>query len=151
LNLLDDVNFAGLRNILDAKMKNLSKKGLGTGRKQAEIITEDQENCMWKTGILGTNTPQKLLDTLLFQLGLHFALRAGQEHRNLRCGPLSQIKVKVDTEGRKYLEYQEDVSKTNPGGIFHRKVTPKITRAYGNTASPEKCPVRIYEQYINLR
>lgn len=44
-------------------------------------------------GILGTDTPEKLRDTLLFLLGLNFALRGGAEHYNLRNGENSQLKL----------------------------------------------------------
>ena len=151
VSFLDDKCFEGMRKVVDAKMKELSSKGLGIDKKTADVITEDQEEVMWKKGILGTDTPQKLLDTLIYQLGLHFVLRAGQEHRNLRVGKLSQINVVCDNNGSKYLEYHEDVSKTNRGGLKHRKMAPKITRAYENTTMPERCPVKIYEKYMSLR
>lgn len=77
---------------------------------------------MLKHNILGTDTPQKLLDTLLFLLGLNFALRAGQEHCNLRVGKCSQISVMKERNSLKYLEYKEDVSKTNRGGLQHRNI-----------------------------
>ena len=60
----------------------------------ADIITEEQENIMWEKGLLGINYPQ-LLDRMLYQIGLNFALYAGQEHRNLRTGPQSQIKDRL--------------------------------------------------------
>lgn len=77
-------------------MKELSSRGLGLDKKKAEIITAEQEDIMWRKGILGRDSPAKLLDTVLFQLGLHFALRAGQEHRTLRFGPNSQITVRFE-------------------------------------------------------
>ncbi|OWF34689.1 uncharacterized protein KIAA1958-like [Mizuhopecten yessoensis] len=132
-------------------MKNLAKQGFVINKKQAEIITEEQEQLMWEKGVMGTDTPEKLLNTLVYQLGLNFALRAGQEHRNLRCGPYSQITVKQDSDGKTYLEYREDVSKTNAGGLLHRKVTPKVTRAYENTVLPDQCPVKIYQKFMSLR
>jgi len=46
---------------------------------------------------------------------------------------------------------QEDVSKTNAGGILHRKVAPKVTRCYENTSVPDRCAVRIYQQHMSLR
>lgn len=88
---------------------------------------------------------------MLFQLVLHFALRAGQEHRNLRFGPNSQITVCSEQDGTKYLEYKEDVFKTNRGGLQHKHLAPKITRAYQNTNVPERCPVLTYEKYNCLR
>ncbi|XP_060608497.1 zinc finger MYM-type protein 2-like [Ruditapes philippinarum] len=73
INFLDDAAFDGLRRILDAKMKQLSKQGLGMQRRSAAIISEEQENELWNKRILETETPQMLLDTLLYTLGLHFA------------------------------------------------------------------------------
>lgn len=102
-------------------------------------------------GVQGTDTSPKLLDTLLFQVGLNFGLRAGQEHRHLRLGPTGQITFRSDPAGKLYLEDRQDVSKTNSGGILHRKVKPKVTRAYENSSVPERCPVSIYEKYISLR
>ena len=151
VSFYDDQCFEKMRKVLDAKMKELSKRGLGLEKKKADVISTEQEEIMWQNGILGTDTPQKLLDTLVYSLGLNFALRAGQEHRNLRVGALSQIKVVTDEHGTQYLEYREDVSKTNRGGLKHRKMDPKVTRAYANSANPGRCPIKIYEKYISLR
>ena len=151
VRFLDDAEFQSMRQILDAKMKNPSRQGIGANKRQADVITEEQENILWENGILGSDNPEQLLDTLIFQLGLNFALRAGQEHRNLRHGSLSQVQVKTDLKGKKYLEYAEDVSKTNTGGLAHRKVQQKVTRAYENNDTSQRCPVRIYEKYISLR
>jgi hypothetical protein len=49
-------------------MKQLSKQGLGMQRGSAAIISEEQENELWNKRILGTETPQMLLDTLLYTL-----------------------------------------------------------------------------------
>ena len=125
-------------------MKELSEQGLGIIRKQASVISISQQNELWECGYLGSDTLQKLLDTVLYLLGLHFALRAGEEHRKLRLGENSKIVIKNDEEGRRYLEYIEDVSKSNRGGLLHRKVNPKVTIAYEDTEQPERCPVNIY-------
>ncbi|ESO89917.1 hypothetical protein LOTGIDRAFT_164612 [Lottia gigantea] len=151
LSMMDDGDFRGMKVVLYAKMKDLNRQGKCVQRRQVDIINEKHENMMWNNGILGSNSPQQLLDTLVFQLGLHFALRAGQEHRNLRTGALSQLTVKLDNQDLKYLDYHEDVSKTNEGGLQHRKMTPKITRAYENKEYPERCPVKMYEKYMSLR
>ncbi|XP_060589912.1 uncharacterized protein LOC132745106, partial [Ruditapes philippinarum] len=119
INFLDDAAFDGLRRILDAKMKQLSKQGLGMQRRSTAIISEEQENELLNKRILETETPQMLLDTSLYTLGLHFTLRAGQEHRALRVGENGQITVKRALQNRRYLEYHEYISKTNRGGIQH--------------------------------
>ena len=52
-------------------------------RKKAEVIGIDQEDMLWKKGLLGDLSPQALLDTLVYYVGLYFAIR-GREHRQLR-------------------------------------------------------------------
>ena len=84
---------------------------------------------------------------MVWVLGLNFALRAGQEHRNLRMKN-SQLSVAIDEDGKQYLEYKEDVSKTNSGGLAHAHLKRKIVRAYENNDEPERCPVRLYKEYM---
>ena len=43
------------------------------------------------------------------------------------------------------VQYHEDVSKANAGGLKDRKVKPKVTRAYENKVNPERCIVRLYQ------
>ena len=53
-------------------------------------------------GFLGSDTPELLRDTVLFVLGNCFALRAGQEHRNLRMKNY-QLSLHTDESGTEYL------------------------------------------------
>ena len=101
-------------------MKHHAKSGLGGQRKQAGIITIEEEEEMWRQGVLGTDNPTKLVNTLLYLIGLNFALRGGQEHRDLKWKN-SQIKLISNKKGE-FLRYSEDVSKSNQGGLKHRKV-----------------------------
>ena len=57
---------------------------------------------------IDTHLFSALRNTLVWVLGLNFALRAGQEHRNLRMKN-SQLSVAIDEDGKQYLEYKEDV------------------------------------------
>ena len=119
-------------------------------RNQAIVISVEQENDLWERKILGDASPKQLVDTLLYLFGVHFALRAGVEHRSLRVGPTSQITLHNEGNFR-YLLYKEDVSKTRQGGLKHRKVVPKKVRAYENLFQPERCIVKLYEKYMSLR
>lgn len=100
-------------------------------RGQSPIISGADED-----DILRTNTQDKLRDTLLFLLGLNFAVRIGAEHYNLRYRKNSQLKLgKEKDSGQEFLEYTEDVSKYNSGWIHHEteKKTDECISQPGDT------------------
>ncbi|XP_071105421.1 uncharacterized protein KIAA1958-like [Haliotis cracherodii] len=140
-----------MRNVLDARMKSLAKQGIGIKKRQANVVSVDQEDLLSEKGILGEDTPQKLLDTLVYLIGINYALRAGDEHRNLRVGPNSQFQITEDSSGVTYLKYTEDISKTNKGGLKSRKCSRKTIRVSENVELPQRCPVRLYRKYMSLR
>ena len=65
MDLFKESSFAEFRMTLDAEMKHLQRSGLGSKKKKAESITPEEEEIMWKKGILGESTPQALVDTML--------------------------------------------------------------------------------------
>ena len=75
--------FAALRNVVDNLMKERTAAGLGT-RVSSSIISLGMEDKLFFQGILGEDTPAKLLKTVIYMLGLHLALRGGVEHTRLR-------------------------------------------------------------------
>ena len=132
--LLNDDKFAYFRNALDAVVKENALAAVGLTRKQGQVITLREEEQLWEKGVLSDSQPQ-LLDTLVYLFGT----------------VNSQIIKGVDKEtGLQYLEYQEDVSKTNAGGIKHRKLKSKVTRAYENKENKRRCIVRLYDKYVSL-
>ncbi|CAC5381937.1 unnamed protein product [Mytilus coruscus] len=128
-------------------MKERATEGLGANtRKQADVISVDEETSLYDKGILGVDNPQQLLDTLLYLCGLHFALRGGTEHRRLRLNSNPQITGPFQDKDAKlrYLLYKEDVSKANAGGLKHRKVVPKSVRAF----ETQKTEINVLLQYL---
>ena len=99
----NDDFFSKLRTSLDTVMKEGSAAGIGVHSKRAEVITLDEENQLWSKNILGDGNGKQSVETLVYLLGLHFALRGGKEHRQLRWAN-SQIALKYDDERKKYLE-----------------------------------------------
>ena len=83
VGIFQDPSFAEFRSTLDSEMKKIQSLGIGTKKKQAEPLTIDEEELLWQTGQLGNHSPQALVDTMLFMNGVYFALRSGDEHRNL--------------------------------------------------------------------
>ena len=135
-----DSEFTDFKRSLDAEMKRLQSKGLGSIKKQAEVLTRDDEEKLWSKGLLGDTTPQQHLDIVIFYIGLYFALRSGREHRQLRLNPCQIQLVESDGE-RPYLKYTEDTSKNRPGGLKGRKLKPKVVVHYSNVDRPERCLV----------
>ena len=57
-------------------MKELKATGKFQVQK-AQVITKEQEDSLWEKGLLADETPQQLLDTLIFYIGFCFALHSG--------------------------------------------------------------------------
>ena len=104
--------FFDLKNTLDNQMRQLSKEDKVAKCEKAQPLSVDDDDLLWLSGILGDSTPEQLVDTLLYLNGVHFALRAAEEHKSLKMN--CQFQVKFDHEvGLKYLEYTECTSKCN--------------------------------------
>ena len=83
LDIFKDSQFMYFKSVLNSLLKDLHKMGVGTTKKKAQVISNNLEERFWNEGALGDDTPTKLLNTLIFSFGLHFALRSGTEHRRL--------------------------------------------------------------------
>ena len=140
VDYFNDSAFAGFRKTLDGEMKKLRSQGLGTDIRQAEPISAEEEELLWQCGALGGQNPQSLVDSMLYMCGLYFALRSGQEDKNLQ---LSQIKLFEPVGGRAYLQYTENVSKNNAGGLKERKIKAKQVIHHANLQRPDRCFVKL--------
>ena len=63
--ILDNEQLIDLHNVLDNTMKGRHSMGLGLCE-SAEIITIDYENKLFEDGILGEDSPLKLLCTIVY-------------------------------------------------------------------------------------
>ena len=147
--LLDQPQFLTLRNVVDNTMKERHCAGLGK-RRSSDIISLDHENKLFNRGVLGDSSPEQLLKTVIYMVGMHCALRGGSEHSNLRrpeCD--SQITFDRDTSGRERLVYTEDPpQKTNQGGLFSKGMN-KVVYIYG-ASKMSRCPIYLFKKYIGL-
>lgn len=88
VNFISNTTFSRFKATLDSRMKELQNSGKYQVRK-AKLTSYDQEN-MGK-GTIGW----QLLDSLVYYIGLYFALHSGQEHHRLCYCPLRYNWLKV--------------------------------------------------------
>ena len=148
IDVFKDAEFADFRHCLGYEMKRLQRAGLGSRRRKAEPLTEAEEELLWSKGLLGDSSPQSLVDTIIVMNGLFFALRSGDEHRQLRSDPCQTQMIEKPGQ-RPYLEYVEDASKNRPGGLKGRRLKPKIVQHH-NPENPARCFVRLFKLYRSL-
>ena len=74
------------------------------------------------------DSPQQLLDTLVYCLGLNPALHSGREHRSLKPSMFSF--VQLHDRRPSYLQYREWGSKIHSGGLNDRKVVNKLVKFF---------------------
>ena len=114
--MLDGEEFLNLRNVVNNTMRERTAAGLGV-KKLSEVISLRQKDVLFSSGQLGEGSPQQLLNTVIYMVGLHCVLRGGVEHQHLRrLGFNSQITFEEDERGIERLVYREDpLQKTMSG------------------------------------
>ena len=122
-------------------------------KRQAEVISKEHENELWRLNVLGKDTPDKLRQTVLFMIGIHFGLQAGDEHYDL-CreapGKYSQFSLQRNKNGDCCVVYTEDtVTKTNDGGLASLHKDCKVVWMYPSN-NVNRCPVRLFDKYLSL-
>ena len=80
-----DVHFRNLHGTMESMFQQLHKKGVGAMVKHASAITDEEENHIWQSGIIGDYSPTALLRAVFYLNGIKFSLQGGKEHRDLKC------------------------------------------------------------------
>ena len=143
-NFLDtsDSRFMSLHNTMDNVFRQLRGKGVAAESKSTEAFTKDEEQQLWTSGVLSTETPKGLLGAVFFQNGKNFCLRGGEEHRNLK---LSQFKRETDPHRYVYIEH---ASKNRAGGLAQLRVKNKEVPINAVPKAGNRCHVYILDMYF---
>ncbi len=144
-NLETDVEYLPLQMFLNAVIKRKCDQGGQPAKLQASVISGEMEDELWAKGILGDSSGETLLLTVFYLIGKHFALRGGMEHRNLRAGLGSQVKV-LGMGREERVVFEESCSKTF-GNLRNINYDNKTGVIYP-TGGP-RCPVAIIKKYLS--
>eukprot|EP00117_Sycon_ciliatum_P023016 scpid98865/ scgid19684/ len=109
--------YKGFQDVIDTCMKKSARTSAGQRRQAQPIWPKDEDKLSGKLAFSGVTSLSSCWIRCFFLVGKNFALRSGEEHRALRHLPNSQITLHEPEDGRSYLLYVEEVTKTNQGGL----------------------------------
>ena len=143
-NFMDKKNtqFQGLHGTLDNVFRKLHENGIGAKVRHAEVITKDEENQLWDSGVIGTDSPRSLQNAVFYYNGKNFCLRGGEECRQLK---ISQIQRVHSPDG--YI-YHEFVSKNRQGTFWQLHLANKEVPIYACPTAGDRCHVRLLDLYL---
>ena len=136
-----DARFRDLQRTLESTFSELRKKGVGAEVKRTPAITKEEEDQLWRAGVMGVDTPKQLLNTVFFYVGKVFCLRGGVEQRGLK---ISQFQRRYSPD---HYVYVENGSKNNSGANL--RVENKVVLVYSNPEYGSRCVVSIIDKYIS--
>ena len=137
----DDPRFKRLHGTCDVVFRELQQEGVGTIKKSAQVIQASDEDVLWTSGVLNTNTPLGLQRAVFFYMGKVCCLRGGEEQRNLK---LSQL-----TRHENHFMYSEHGSKNRNGGFYQLGIDNKCVPIYRNEQAGERCVFSLLDKYIS--
>jgi len=148
INIFQDPVFRPLKNVCDSVFKRLHSSGIGTEIKSTPVLSRNDEDVLWDTGVMSFDNPAGLLNAVFFYNGKNFCLRGGVEHRGLK---ISQLQREVENINGKMVAcyvYTECGSKNNQGGFASLEQTNKVVRQH--EVEQERCHVKILDKYLQV-
>ena len=104
--------------MLNGKAIELREQGKGKRKNKADAVT-DEEELMWKKGILGDKSPTSLNYTVFYTLSQQFGTQGHQEHHQIMIEDLKFVKNAI-TGQTEYVKWVEGLTKTCQGGLTKR-------------------------------
>ena len=157
-NILDQKkgDFLPLHNVMDSFFRQLHSEGIGTNPQQSSIISIEEEDLLWRKGVMGVSNPKQLLHAVFYYCGLYFCLRGGDEHRALKFSQFVRLVVpdpENPGESTVCYEYTEHGSKNNLGGVkqVRKQQQNKVVRHFANPKIGDKCLVQLLDLYLSKR
>ena len=144
VNFLDrgDTRFKPLHNSCDSEFRSLHEDGIGTERKSANIITKEDKDRLWDSGVLSAKTPDGLQKAVFYYLGKVCCLR-GEEQRHLKLSQFTRLH-----NPERYI-YTEHGSKNRNGGFYQLHIENKVVPIFKNQEAGCRCLVSLLDLYID--
>ena len=151
-SIIRDTQFAPSREKLKASRKFLKGKGKGNKLNAAEAVDIAEVEQLWQQGALGTSNPVTLQQTVWWLISTQMGTRGRDEHHKFKFG---DFQFRKTSDGAEFIEFsRERGTKTRTGETERstnadaRVFKPKM---WATPDRPERCPVRIFQQYIDRR
>ena len=151
-SIIRDTQFAPSREKLKASQKFLKGKGKGNKPNAAEPVDVAEVEQMWQHGALGGSDPVTLQQTIWWLISTQMGTKGRDEHHKFKFG---DFQLKKASDGTEFIEFsRERGTKTQTGktekstNADARVFKPKM---WATRDRPERCPVRIFQQYVDRR
>ena len=94
LNFLDkkDAHFQQLHHSPDVHFNKLHSDEIGRQVKHAEVISKNDEQRLWESGVMGVSDPKALQNAVFYTVSEILCLRGGVEHQALKSSQLATAK-----------------------------------------------------------
>ena len=144
-NFLDrkDMRFKKLHGTCDVIFRSLHQAVIGAKINSAQVISDEEEEKLWETGVLNTNTPNGLQKAVFYHVGKACCLRGGEEQRNLKA---SQFTRQYNPD--RYI-YTENGSKNRSGGFYQFHLDNKSVLISKNADAGDRCLVSMLDLYLS--
>lgn len=119
--LTSNTAYSYFHRALDAKCKELTRRGIGIHTKQADALTLEDEERIWQKGVFGDDSAECLIHTLYYYNCKLFGLRGRDEHRTLHSSQFTVHDNSITFQGRCTKTYNGGLGQTNlqPKSITH--------------------------------
>lgn len=126
---------------LDAVMKQLTARGIGTMKKQAQPVMEANEKRLWDSGVTSVTCAQSWSYGVFYYNCKAFGFRGFDDHHSLET---TQYSFDCDELGD-YVTFSGKVCKNYQGGIH--KTNPS-QKQYSSASDPNRCTVKLFQSYL---
>ena len=139
-SIAKDIKFSNSRKVLEGKARLLHQEGFRKRPNVAKALTSQDEELLWSKGVLGSHSPQSLIQTMWFLLIQHLSLRGCQKHHDMY---VEDFVFSTDNNDTEFMTYEENPTKTRKK---RRVVQPKMFATGG-----QRCPVKLFKTFLEQR